>query len=58
MEIILDSLEKTKEFGFLLGQLCKGGMVLCLNGDLGAGKTTITVTDKDKKTGTINVTVK
>ena len=42
MEIILDSLEKTKEFGFLLGQLCKGGMVLCLNGDLGAGKTTIT----------------
>lgn len=42
MEIILDSLEKTKEFGFLLGQLCKGGMVLCLNGDLGSGKTTIT----------------
>ena len=42
MKIILDSLEKTKSFGFLLGKLLKGEMVVCLNGDLGAGKTTIT----------------
>lgn len=42
MKIILDSLEKTKSFGFLLGKLLKGKMVVCLNGDLGAGKTTIT----------------
>lgn len=42
MKIILDSLEKTNSFGFLLGKLLKGKMVVCLNGDLGAGKTTIT----------------
>lgn len=42
MEIKLSNLEETKEFGFRLGFLLKGGDILCLNGDLGAGKTTMT----------------
>lgn len=42
MEIKLSNLEETKEFGFRLGSLLKGGDILCLNGDLGAGKTTMT----------------
>lgn len=42
MEIILNGLEETKEFGIKLGKLLKGGDILCLNGDLGAGKTTLT----------------
>ncbi|MDR7856858.1 tRNA (adenosine(37)-N6)-threonylcarbamoyltransferase complex ATPase subunit type 1 TsaE [Tissierella sp.] len=42
MEIILNGLEETKEFGIKLGSLLEGGDILCLNGDLGAGKTTLT----------------
>ena len=42
MEIILNGLEETKEFGIKLGRLLDGGDILCLNGDLGAGKTTLT----------------
>lgn len=42
MEIRLSSLEETNEFGIWLGKFLKSGDILCLNGDLGAGKTTLT----------------
>ena len=42
MEIRLNGLEETKEFGIKLGQILAGGDIVCLNGDLGAGKTTLT----------------
>ncbi len=42
MDIILKGLEETKEFGIKLGSILEGGDILCLNGDLGAGKTTLT----------------
>lgn len=42
MKIELNSLDKTKEFGKKLGKLLKKGDIVCLNGDLGAGKTTLT----------------
>ena len=42
MEIILKGLEQTTEFGIKLGKLLKGGDIVCLNGELGAGKTTLT----------------
>lgn len=40
--IRLNNLEETKKFGRLLGENLNPGDVLCLNGDLGAGKTTLT----------------
>ncbi|WP_255263821.1 tRNA (adenosine(37)-N6)-threonylcarbamoyltransferase complex ATPase subunit type 1 TsaE [Peptoniphilus sp. oral taxon 386] len=42
MELILNNLEETKKFGEKLGSLLKKGDVVCLNGDLAAGKTTLT----------------
>ena len=42
MEIILKNLEETQKFGEKLGSILKEGDILCLNGDLGAGKTTLT----------------
>ncbi len=42
MEIVLKGLRQTKEFGIRFGKLLKAGDVVCLNGDLGAGKTTLT----------------
>jgi len=42
LEIILRGLEETERFGIDLGKLLKGGDIICLNGDLGAGKTTLT----------------
>ena len=42
MEIVLKGLRETKEFGISFGKLLKAGDVVCLNGDLGAGKTTLT----------------
>ncbi len=42
MKIILKSLEETQKFGIKLGNALKKGDILCLNGDLGAGKTTLT----------------
>ncbi|WFA08715.1 tRNA (adenosine(37)-N6)-threonylcarbamoyltransferase complex ATPase subunit type 1 TsaE [Tissierella sp. Yu-01] len=42
MEIRLNSLEETEDFGIKIGKVLKRGDILCLNGDLGAGKTTLT----------------
>lgn len=42
MQIKLNGLEETKDFGIKLGELLNSGDILCLNGDLGAGKTTLT----------------
>lgn len=41
-KIQLNSLEKTREFGERLGTILKGGDLISLMGDLGAGKTTLT----------------
>ncbi len=38
----LESLEKTEILGKLLGEIAERGDILSLNGDLGAGKTTLT----------------
>lgn len=40
--ISLNNLEETEKFGLFLGENLKAGDVVCLNGDLGAGKTTLT----------------
>lgn len=40
--IYLDSDEETRKIGFKLGKLLKPGEIVCLVGDLGAGKTTMT----------------
>ena len=42
MEIRLNNFEETEEFGIKLGKSLKSGDIVCLNGDLGAGKTTLT----------------
>ncbi|SHE95353.1 tRNA threonylcarbamoyladenosine biosynthesis protein TsaE [Tissierella praeacuta DSM 18095] len=42
MEIRLEGLEETKEMGIKLGNILKSGDIVCLNGELGAGKTTLT----------------
>ena len=41
VKIYLEDENKTKEIGYKLGQLLTPGSVICLIGDLGAGKTTI-----------------
>ena len=41
-KIYLDKEEKTREIGEKLGKLLFPGSVICLIGDLGAGKTTMT----------------
>jgi len=38
----LNSLTETKQFGIQLGRLALPGDIICLDGDLGAGKTTLT----------------
>ncbi|ACO86855.1 tRNA (adenosine(37)-N6)-threonylcarbamoyltransferase complex ATPase subunit type 1 TsaE [Clostridium botulinum] len=39
MEFIVDSISKTIDIGNFIGRHCNSGDILCLNGDLGAGKT-------------------
>ncbi len=41
-DFILSDLSDTAEFGQQLGKLAQPGDVICLNGDLGAGKTALT----------------
>lgn len=41
-EFITEKMEETKKLGKLLAQELSGGEVLCLSGELGAGKTTFT----------------
>ncbi|HBT96879.1 MAG TPA: tRNA (adenosine(37)-N6)-threonylcarbamoyltransferase complex ATPase subunit type 1 TsaE [Desulfobulbaceae bacterium] len=40
--LTLKNLGETAKFGLLLGKLARPGDVICLDGDLGAGKTTLT----------------
>lgn len=40
--LTLKCVNETAKFGFLLGKLASSGDVICLDGDLGAGKTTLT----------------
>ncbi|WP_373599855.1 tRNA (adenosine(37)-N6)-threonylcarbamoyltransferase complex ATPase subunit type 1 TsaE [Paraclostridium bifermentans] len=42
IKIYLENEEKTREIGYKLGQLLTPKSVICLIGDLGAGKTTMT----------------
>lgn len=42
MEFIVDSVDKTLSLGKQLGRLVHPGDIICLNGDLGAGKTHLT----------------
>lgn len=42
MEFIVDSVDKTLSLGKQLGKLVRPGDIICLNGDLGAGKTHLT----------------
>lgn len=42
LKIELNGLEESERFGIRIGELLKAGDILCLNGDLGAGKTTLT----------------
>ncbi len=42
MQIIINSLEEMKDFGVKLGKALKAKDIVCLDGDLGAGKTTLT----------------
>ena len=41
-KIYLNEEKDTREIGFKLGKLLKPGSIICLIGDLGAGKTTMT----------------
>ncbi|MBS5787102.1 MAG: tRNA (adenosine(37)-N6)-threonylcarbamoyltransferase complex ATPase subunit type 1 TsaE [Clostridioides difficile] len=41
-KVYLKDEEATKSYGFKLGELAKKGNIICLLGDLGAGKTTLT----------------
>lgn len=42
LEVISSSPEETVKLGGNIGQILEGGMILCLSGDLGTGKTTLT----------------
>jgi tRNA threonylcarbamoyladenosine biosynthesis protein TsaE len=41
-EVIVNDIEEMKEFAYKVGKLVFPGFLLCLEGDLGAGKTTFT----------------
>lgn len=41
-KIVCIGIDKTQEIGYRLGKLVEKGDIICLTGDLGAGKTTLT----------------
>ena len=41
-KIEINSLDKIKTLGEYIGKNAKAGQIICLNGNLGAGKTTMT----------------
>lgn len=41
-KIVCRGIDKTQEIGYRLGNLVEKGDIICLTGDLGAGKTTLT----------------
>lgn len=41
-KINVDNLKETEKIGYVLGKLLNGGEIICMTGDLGAGKTTLT----------------
>ncbi len=41
-KIVCRGIDKTQEIGYKLGKLVEKGDIICLTGDLGAGKTTLT----------------
>ncbi|WP_352169058.1 tRNA (adenosine(37)-N6)-threonylcarbamoyltransferase complex ATPase subunit type 1 TsaE [Proteiniborus sp. MB09-C3] len=42
LKINVDDIKETEKLGYTLGKLLTGGEIICMNGDLGAGKTTMT----------------
>jgi tRNA threonylcarbamoyladenosine biosynthesis protein TsaE len=44
MIYVANSLVDTENFGKVLGEMLEGGMIVCLTGHLGAGKTTLSKT--------------
>ena len=42
MKLIINNIEDTKKLASIVARIVKKGDVICLNGDLGAGKTTFT----------------
>lgn len=42
LRINVDNIKETEKIGYMLGKLLTGGEIICMIGDLGAGKTTMT----------------
>ncbi len=42
LRINVDNIKETEKIGYTLGKLLSGGEMICMNGDLSAGKTTMT----------------
>lgn len=42
LKINIENKKETEKIGYMLGKLLTGGEVICMTGDLGAGKTTMT----------------
>lgn len=42
LTINIENIKETEKIGYILGKLLTGGEVICMTGDLGAGKTTMT----------------
>lgn len=42
LKINIENIKETEKIGYMLGKLLTGGEVICMTGDLGAGKTTMT----------------
>lgn len=42
LKINVENIKETEKIGYTLGKLLTGGEIICMTGDLGAGKTTMT----------------